>query len=81
MTSNTPDQVAKLATESVHLDKTALLGIYGPANKLQALLRLQGGQIVRVSAGDTVGRTTVTAISAEAIALNQKGRNVVLRLP
>ena len=77
----TSANVANLATQSVSLDRTALLGIFGQNGNLHALLRVNARQILRVSVGDRFGNTTVTAIGEDAIALRKGSRDTGLRMP
>ena len=79
--SATPQNVAKLATESARLPRRVLLGVFGPANAPAALVRTNRGDVETVGVGDKIDGDTVAAIGPDSIVISRRGRNEVLRLP
>ncbi len=79
----TSASVARAATidNALPLRKLTLIGVYGPANKRHALLRLPNGRFVKVSPGDRVDGYDVAAISRDAIRIRRRGRDTVLVIP
>lgn len=73
--------VAQLATQTVHLDRIALLGIFGTQSAPAALVREADGDTQRVSVGDRVAGGTVTAIGDDRLVLSRATGQKVLRLP
>ncbi len=59
----------------------SLIGVFGGADGLHALLKLPNGQIERVRAGDQVQGIQVAAISKDSVQITGRGRNTLLRLP
>ena len=80
-TGETPESVAALATEKVDLPALALLGVFGRADALAALIRFANGDISRVTAGDTVGRVRIVAIGEDRVALSHSGREEIIAMP
>lgn len=80
---NTPANVASLATQSHDLDRydLTLLGIFGHMDSLTALVRLPGGQLKRVKAGDRLGTGIVLGIDTDGLMLAQYGQTRRLQLP
>ncbi|KIN64734.1 Pilus assembly protein PilZ [Sulfitobacter noctilucicola] len=79
--SETPSNIAKLATEKAKLPALALLGIFGSSSALQALIRTPDGNSMTVRTGDRVQRDTVAAIAEDYIVLSHGNRTKTLRLP
>lgn len=77
----TPENVARLATEEVRLDRTALIGIFGSSETPRALIRLPRGQTRTVSLGDSVDGGTVEAIGTDYLILSQRGGQRVMHMP
>lgn len=77
----TPEGVAQLATDTVHLDRVALLGIFGTQSAPAALVREADGDTVRVNVGDRAAGGTVTAIGEDRLVVSRATGQKVLRLP
>ena len=77
----TPEGVAQLATERVHLDRVALLGVFGSAEAPAALVRQANGDTTRVHVGDTVAGGTVPAIGEDRVVVSRSVGQKILRLP
>ncbi len=77
----TSAKVAKLATTSTRLARTALIGIFGSESTPGALVRTGDGAITRVTIGDRIAGGIVAAISSDALILSARGGNKVLKLP
>lgn len=80
-TEVTPAGVAHLATQRVHLERVALLGIFGTQSSPAALVREADGDTTRVHVGDQVAGGTVTAIGEDRLVVSRAGGHRVLRLP
>ena len=81
--ANTPENVAKLATEEQALDLSglALLGTMVDPEGPRALLRTAAGDIRKVAPGDRIGRAQVQAISAGAVQISGLAGVDTLRMP
>lgn len=77
----TPEHVAELATQQTHLDRTALIGIFGSEDSPGALVRSPNGRIARVAIGDEAAGGIVAAIGESQIVIAQCGKTRVLKLP
>jgi Tfp pilus assembly protein PilP len=79
----TPAKVANLATHSKGLDLNdlTLLGVFGPKDALTALIRMPGGRIKRIKAGDRLGTGVVLAIDMDGVMLSKFGQTQRLFLP
>lgn len=77
----TPAEVKKLATKEVKLERVALIGIFGTAEKPSALIRLPKGNTVTVAIGDELEGGVVAAIGAGQLVLARSGRQYVMRMP
>ncbi|MHA3913310.1 hypothetical protein [Halovulum sp. GXIMD14793] len=75
--------VARAATISnaLPMREMTLIGVFGATKNRHALIRLPGGKMVKVATGDTVRGYQVTAISADAIRLNRRGKDTLLVIP
>ncbi|WP_171099465.1 MULTISPECIES: hypothetical protein [unclassified Ruegeria] len=75
--------VENAATQRGALKKnaTALLGIFGPATKMRALVRLSSGRVREVTPGSRVGSGKVIAIDAEGILLQHGGETRRMVIP
>ncbi|KUJ80934.1 hypothetical protein AVO45_06170 [Ruegeria marisrubri] len=71
------------ATQRGALSKhsVAVLGVFGPANNLRALVRLSGGRIKEVKPGSRVGSGKVIAIDATGVMLRQSGQTKRITIP
>ena len=63
------------------LDRTALLGLFSGPEGRTALLRLQGGEVVRATQGDVVAGGVVTAIAEDGLRLWLDGEERLLVMP
>lgn len=79
----TPDRVAKMATTDHALarGKTDLIGLFGPQNKMSALIRTPRGAIKRVEIGETLNIGRIVAIDDKGLMLSKNGHNRRLSLP
>ncbi len=75
--------VAKTATikNAINLARLNLIGVYGPASKRNALLRLPSGRFVKVKIGDRVDGGRVAAIGVTSLSYVKGGRSLVLKIP
>ena len=82
MTSKT-DSVAATATSKGVLEKgeLTLLGLFGPEADLAALVRLPGGRILKVVAGDRLDQGRVVAIDSEGLMLQRGGATSRITIP
>ena len=80
---STPANVAKLATQSGVLSRTSLslIGVFGPDQNLQALVRQPNGRIQRVARGARLSAGRVVGIDAKGLMLDRNGSMVHLTLP
>ncbi|MBB96262.1 MAG: hypothetical protein CML68_16925 [Rhodobacteraceae bacterium] len=79
----TPPSVAGPATQSADLSRNqpVVIGIFGPANALNAMVRLPGGRTVTVAPGEKLRGRQVLAIDDHGVILAQGGRQERLSLP
>lgn len=77
----TPAGVAALATQTVRLERFALLGVFGTESAPAALIRQPDGSTLRVTPGDETAGGTVLSIDAERVILSRGSGQRVLRLP
>ncbi|MFD1509321.1 pilus assembly protein PilZ [Lacimonas salitolerans] len=79
----TPQNVTDLATRQAALPGRTpiLIGTFGAAEALHALLRLPSGQVARVSPGDQVDGLHVTAIAPGMLQGERRGRPMTLTMP
>ena len=82
-TGKTPANVADLATQSDKLNrnKLTLLGVFGPANAMTALVRLPNGRVRRIETGDKLAASIVVTINADGLMLAQRGQTRRLSFP
>jgi hypothetical protein len=78
-----PEAVQTDATvpEAIPLDRTALIGLFHGPDGSSALLRLPGGSVTKVAAGDTVDGGRVTAIGQDGLRLRKGGEEILLTMP
>ena len=76
-------RVGQVATieDGINLGDVSLIGIFGKSSARRALIRLPQGRIIRVSNGGKIRGWTVSAISDDAVRIQRRGENRVLRLP
>lgn len=79
----TPENVAQLATRPHVLkrSKTTLLGLFGPADGLRALVRLPGGKVQQVAPGQRIAGGRIVAIDADGIMLLKNGETGRISMP
>lgn len=79
----TPANVAAKATETAALDRSALslLGLFGPSDALRALVRLPGGRIKQVEAGQNLDWGRIVGIDATGIMVLKKGQTTRISMP
>ncbi len=82
-TGETPANVAQHATETEILPrgKPVLVGVFGSAGKMRALLRYPGGRIVKLRVGSRAGWGRVVGIDFDGLAIARNGRLRRLRVP
>ena len=75
--------VAQLATQNKALDQSslALMGIFGPAENLTALIRLPGGRIRRVNRGARLPAGRVVGIDTKGVLLEKNGATHRIAMP
>ncbi|MFM2388485.1 MAG: hypothetical protein RLZZ437_40, partial [Pseudomonadota bacterium] len=78
-----PGGVAQAATfeDAIRLRDINLIGVYGPNNAREALVRMGNGRFVRVTVGDSLDGGQVAAIGDGDLTYVVRGRNVVLEVP
>ncbi len=86
MATNTPETPENVATEATQtaqlsLSRLMLIGTSGPDQQMSALVRLSGGRIVKVAAGDRVDGGKVQFVAPSRMALARRGRIEILTLP
>lgn len=81
MASDTPENVARIATEPHVLRdrKLTLIGLFGPDSDLRALVRLPSGRIKEVAPGNRLSVGQVIAIDRKGLLLSRNGETA--RLP
>ncbi len=79
----TPDNVAKLATETgvLAMGELALIGTFGTAEDIGALLRTSIGRIIKVRKGETTSVGQIAGIEAGMVMLRRRGKTVRLAVP
>ncbi|VDC28389.1 Type IV pilus biogenesis [Rhodobacteraceae bacterium THAF1] len=79
----TQGSVASRATEpnKIRLNDVNLIGVYGTSSNRRALVRLPNGRFVKVRVGDTVDGGRVSAIGADALRYEKRGRSMTLTMP
>ena len=80
---STPPSVAKAATQTVMLRKDAplLIGVFGPEDALQALVRYPGGRIAKLKNGALLDGDRIVSIDAEGMTLMSRSGTERLTLP
>ncbi|MBY6166426.1 pilus assembly protein PilP [Pseudooceanicola nitratireducens] len=81
--AGTPENVAKLATDTEALDLggIALLGTMIQPDGPKALLRTASGDVRKVAPGDRIGLAQVQAIGAGVVQISGFGGQQVLTMP
>lgn len=79
----TPEVVAQHATQPDALDFSMLnlLGIFGPANDLRALVRMPGGKVRKVQTGQRLGWGKVVGIDESGVMIVKNGRTTRIDMP
>jgi hypothetical protein len=77
----TPPKVERLATETAHLPRTALIGIFGQPSAPSALVLLPNGETQTVTIGARLSGGTVEAIGDDLLVIAKRGGTSVLRMP
>lgn len=79
----TPNRVAKMATTDHAFTRghTDVIGLFGPRNRMSALIRTPLGAIRRVEIGETLSIGRIVAIDDTGIMLSKNGHNRRLSLP
>lgn len=76
-----PGTVRNLASQSgLDLDDTNLIGVLDARSGRQALLRMSGGEYLKVGRGDAIDGWRVSAINRDAVRLTRGGRSRTLLL-
>ena len=77
------DSPGDIATRSGALPHTglSLLGVFGPADDLAALVRAPGGTIRRVTTGQKISAGRIVGIDENGLILEKNGRTRRLALP
>ena len=84
--SNTADPAARVATAAtqsgvLNRSTTTLIGVFGPEQDMQAMMRMSGGAVRRVKRGASVAGGKVVAIDAKGLILQKGGDTVRLVIP
>ncbi len=79
----TPASVAQKATVkgALRLNEIAVIGIFGPEQAPEALIRMPGGKITRVKRGARLNRGRVAGIDANGVILQTGSQTRRLALP
>lgn len=79
----TPANVAARATQTGVLNRvqTNLLGVFGPENDLNALVRLPDGRIRRVKPGSRLSMGRVVGVDAKGLMVQTNGRTQRITIP
>jgi len=79
----TPANVAAQATLANALDASVLnlLGIFGPADDLRALIRLPGGRVHQVTTGNRLSSGRIVAIDETGLMVLKNGRTTRITIP
>lgn len=81
--AQTPANVAEMATSKKVLERgtTDLIGLFGPENRMSALIRTPSGAIKRLEIGDKLGSGRIVAIDEQGVILSRNGQNSRLSPP
>ena len=76
-------KVARLATQDKALNQSSLtlMGVFGPAEDLSALMRLPSGRVRRVDRGTRLPSGRVVGIDAKGVLLEKNGATHRLSIP
>ncbi|PCJ05617.1 MAG: hypothetical protein COB16_15445 [Rhodobacteraceae bacterium] len=76
-------KVAQLATQSKALNQHSLtlMGVFGPAEDLSALMRLPSGRVRRVNRGTRLPSGRIVGIDEKGVLLEKNGRTRRLAMP
>ena len=79
----TPANVAAQATIAAVLERNdvSLIGLFGKDSDLNAMVRLPGGRIETVRAGDRLAHGRVVGIDANGVMVQRNGKTRRLALP
>lgn len=77
------NKVDSAATQKGALTRNdiSVLGVFGPANNLHALVRLSTGRTKEVKPGSRIGTGTVIAIDNSGLVLRQSGQTRRIDIP
>ncbi|PYE85840.1 hypothetical protein [Pseudoroseicyclus aestuarii] len=83
MTTRETTAAAETATQEDRIDlgQLVLLGVFLGAERDTALVRLPGGRLQRVAAGDRLGRAHVVSVDERGLHMVDGGRTRSLTLP
>ncbi|MCV2890614.1 hypothetical protein [Ruegeria aquimaris] len=76
-------KVSSAATQAADIQKNALtvLGIFGPADDMRALVRLPGGKVEQVAPGDKLRAGEIVAIDDDGLMLRHGGQTRRVSIP
>ncbi|SDD98335.1 hypothetical protein [Ruegeria marina] len=76
-------KVSSAATQAADIQRNALtvLGIFGPADDMRALVRLPGGKVEQVAPGDRLRAGEILAIDDEGLMLRHGGQTQRVSIP
>ncbi|MGR3758829.1 hypothetical protein ACUXV3_01645 [Roseobacteraceae bacterium NS-SX3] len=79
----TPAHVAGYATQNNALNRNSLslLGLYGPAGNLNAIVRLPGGRTRTVQRGSRIASGQVVGIDENGVLFQKNGRTQRIPMP
>ncbi|TKZ21692.1 hypothetical protein FAP39_03570 [Shimia litoralis] len=83
MSTDTPNQVAKKATQSGALKRKSLtlIGIAGSTDALRALIMLPSGKVVTARMGERSSVGHVMGINETTVVLVRGGKEITLQMP
>lgn len=79
--ANTKVNAAATQKGELHRNSVSVLGIFGPQEKLRALVRLSSGRIKEVERGDRLASGEIVAIDKDGVLLRQSGRTKRIDIP
>lgn len=81
--ARTSAKVAQLATQTnaVNRGNLSLLGLFGPEDRMTALVRLPSGRTRQVQRGSRLSAGRVVAVDAKGLVLSARGGTQLLEMP
>lgn len=79
--ANSKVNVAATQRGKLQRNAIAVLGVFGPQDKLQALVRLSNGRVKKVKSGERIASGQIVAIDKDGLVLRQSGQNRRIDIP